>query len=82
MHLDTHGAAFWAGHNRVFQRNWTRDRYERRRNRGVDVTLRDTSTTVDVTLEVGAVSEVVEVRTVAGAELQTLNATMEMVLMH
>lgn len=32
--------------------------------------------TVNATLEVGAVSEVVEVKTVAGAELQTLNATM------
>ncbi|HLK19631.1 MAG TPA: carboxypeptidase-like regulatory domain-containing protein, partial [Bryobacteraceae bacterium] len=35
-----------------------------------------TATTVNVTLEVGAVSEVVEVKTSAGAELQTLNATM------
>ena len=32
--------------------------------------------TVNVTLEVGAVTEVVEVKTTAGAELQTLNATM------
>ncbi len=35
-----------------------------------------TSTTVNVTLEIGQISEVVEVKTVAGAELQTLNATM------
>ncbi len=35
-----------------------------------------TATTVNITLEVGAVSEVVEVKTAAGAELQTLNATM------
>ena len=35
-----------------------------------------TATTVNVTLEVGQISEVVEVKTVAGAELQTLNATM------
>jgi len=34
------------------------------------------ATTVDVTLEVGQISEVVEVKTVAGAELQTLNSTM------
>src|SRR5262249_42006291 len=34
------------------------------------------STTVNITLEVGAVSEVVEVKTAVGAELQTLNATM------
>jgi hypothetical protein len=31
---------------------------------------------VNVTLEIGAVTEVVEVKTTAGAELQTLNATM------
>jgi hypothetical protein len=35
-----------------------------------------TSTTVNMRLEVGQLSEVVEVKTVAGAELQTLNATM------
>jgi hypothetical protein len=34
------------------------------------------ATTVDITLEVGQISEVVEVKTVAGAELQTLNSTM------
>ena len=34
------------------------------------------ATTVDFTLEVGQISEVVEVKTVAGAELQTLNSTM------
>lgn len=43
--------------------------------RGQEVPI-GTVYTVNVTLEVGAVSEVVEVRTVAGAELQTLNATM------
>jgi len=35
-----------------------------------------TSMTVDVALEVGGTTEVVEVRAEAGAELQTLNATM------
>ena len=35
-----------------------------------------TATTVNITLEVGQISEVVEVKTTAGAELQTLNATM------
>src|SRR5580704_11167717 len=35
-----------------------------------------TATTVNITLEVGQISEVVEVKTVAGAELQTLNSTM------
>jgi hypothetical protein len=34
------------------------------------------ATTVNITLEVGQISEVVEVKTVAGAELETLNATM------
>jgi hypothetical protein len=34
------------------------------------------ATTVDIVLEVGQISEVVEVKTVAGAELQTLNSTM------
>ena len=34
------------------------------------------ATTVNITLEVGQISEVVEVKTVAGAELQTLNSTM------
>jgi hypothetical protein len=34
------------------------------------------ATTVNIVLEVGQISEVVEVKTVAGAELQTLNSTM------
>jgi hypothetical protein len=34
------------------------------------------ATTVNITLEVGQISEVVEVKTLAGAELQTLNSTM------
>ncbi len=38
--------------------------------------LTGTPLTINIVLEVGAVSEVVEVKTVAGAELQTLNATM------
>jgi hypothetical protein len=40
------------------------------------VVLVGQATTVDITLEVGQISEVVEVKTVAGAELQTLNSTM------
>ena len=40
------------------------------------VVLVGTATTVDIVLEVGQISEVVEVKTVAGAELQTLNSTM------
>src|SRR5215469_6671166 len=43
--------------------------------KGQDVLI-GTAYTVNVTLEVGAVTEVVEVKTSAGAELQTLNATM------
>src|SRR5574340_219106 len=43
--------------------------------RGQDVPI-GTVITVNATLEVGQVSEVVEVTTTAGAELQTLNATM------
>ena len=43
--------------------------------KGQDV-LVGTAMTVNITLEVGQISEVVEVKTVAGAELQTLNATM------